>query len=180
MPFQFKLSKRLAISHAVFAAGVLTLLACTPDRSIVGPAPTDAPGVPIESLLTQKNFGPGDRVKVIKGTLNVRTAATITGTLLGTQVVANLGTIIGGPVFDTTGDKLWRWKVDFDQGADGWAADYYLTLVSATPVASVAVEPASVSVLIGNTAQLAASVKDSLGNVLTGRVITWTSRNTPP
>jgi len=44
-------------------------------------------------------------------------------------------------------------------------------------VASVAVSPATGSLLVGNTLTLAASPKDAGGNVLTGRVITWTSSN---
>ena len=45
------------------------------------------------------------------------------------------------------------------------------------PVASVTVSPASASVDAGGTQQLAATTKDADGNVLTGRVVTWTSSN---
>jgi len=49
--------------------------------------------------------------------------------------------------------------------------------VANVPVASVTISPASASVLVGGTAQLAATTKDSAGNVLTGRTITWASGN---
>ena len=45
------------------------------------------------------------------------------------------------------------------------------------PVASVSVTPASSSLLIGATAQLSAVTRDASNNVLTGRVITWSSSN---
>lgn len=45
-------------------------------------------------------------------------------------------------------------------------------------VASVAVDPASASGTVGQTGQFTAILKDANGNVLTGRVVTWTSSNT--
>jgi uncharacterized protein YjdB len=47
--------------------------------------------------------------------------------------------------------------------------------VALAPVASVAVTPASVSLIVGGTQQLSAVTKDSAGNVLTGRTVTWAS-----
>jgi len=43
------------------------------------------------------------------------------------------------------------------------------------PVAWVSISPASASVAAGGTVQLAATTKDSAGNVLTGRTVTWAS-----
>jgi len=43
------------------------------------------------------------------------------------------------------------------------------------PVASVVVSPAAASVTLGQTVQLAATLKDSIGNPLNGRSITWSS-----
>src|SRR3989454_1012509 len=50
--------------------------------------------------------------------------------------------------------------------------------VTNVPVASVTVSPASGSVTVGATVQLAAVTKDAAGNVLTGRTGTWSSSNT--
>jgi uncharacterized protein YjdB len=50
--------------------------------------------------------------------------------------------------------------------------------VTAVPVASVTVSPASSSVTAGQTVQLSATLKDSAGNALTGRVVTWASSAT--
>jgi len=49
--------------------------------------------------------------------------------------------------------------------------------VRIVPVATVAVSPASASVQVGGTVQLTAVTKDSVGNTLTGRTITWASSN---
>src|SRR5207244_12023533 len=45
------------------------------------------------------------------------------------------------------------------------------------PVASVAGSPASASVPVGQTVQLAATPKDANGNALSGRTVTWASSN---
>ena len=45
----------------------------------------------------------------------------------------------------------------------------------AVPVATVTVSPASAAILVGGKAQLAAAARDSAGNVLIGRVVTWAS-----
>src|SRR5437879_7811056 len=46
------------------------------------------------------------------------------------------------------------------------------------PVASVTVSPAAASIAISGTRQLSAVTKDSAGNTLTGRVVTWGGSNT--
>src|SRR5882762_601660 len=43
------------------------------------------------------------------------------------------------------------------------------------PVASVTVAPTSATLAVGGTQQMAATVKDASGNLLTGRTVSWTS-----
>ena len=50
--------------------------------------------------------------------------------------------------------------------------------VAGAPVATVTVTPASASVQAGQTVQLTATLKDANGNILTGRVVSWSSNNT--
>jgi len=50
--------------------------------------------------------------------------------------------------------------------------------VTLVPVATVSVSPAPASVAVGQTVQLSATTRDPNGNVLTGRVVTWSSNNT--
>lgn len=49
--------------------------------------------------------------------------------------------------------------------------------VSPAPVAQVQVAPATVSLGVGATATLQATLRDAAGNVLTGRTVTWSSAN---
>ena len=50
--------------------------------------------------------------------------------------------------------------------------------VTLVPIASVTVAPTTLSLVVGQTGPLTATVKDANGNVLTGRTVTWTSGNT--
>src|SRR6266705_1862852 len=59
------------------------------------------------------------------------------------------------------------------EGKSGTSA---VTVTAApVPVASVTMSPATASVFVGQTTQLAATPKDANGNTLTGRTITWAS-----
>ena len=49
--------------------------------------------------------------------------------------------------------------------------------VTAIPVASVTVALASISLTVGQTTQATPTVRDASGNVLTGRLVTWTTSN---
>jgi len=49
------------------------------------------------------------------------------------------------------------------------------TAGSTAPVASVTVSPASVSLVVGGTQALTATLRDANGNILTGRTVTWVS-----
>src|SRR5213079_2942857 len=50
--------------------------------------------------------------------------------------------------------------------------------ITTIPVASVTVSPTTASVPVGATRQFTAVTKDSAGNTLTGRGVTWASSNT--
>jgi uncharacterized protein YjdB len=50
--------------------------------------------------------------------------------------------------------------------------------VTVAPVATVSVSPASTSVAVGGSVQLAVTLRDASGNVLSGRVVTWSSNAT--
>jgi PKD repeat protein len=71
------------------------------------------------------------------------------------------GTAVGGPVTITA----------TSEGKTGTSA----VTVTPVPVASVAVTPATASIVVGTTVQLTAIPKDANGNPLTGRTVTWQS-----
>jgi uncharacterized protein YjdB len=49
--------------------------------------------------------------------------------------------------------------------------------VTPAPVANVVVTPSAPNVTAGQTVQLTATLTDAAGNVLTGRVVQWSSNN---
>src|SRR3989441_652755 len=57
------------------------------------------------------------------------------------------------------------------EGQSGTAA----IAVTSVPVATVAVTPASATIQVGQTQQLAATLKDASGNTLSGRAVSWSS-----
>jgi len=61
--------------------------------------------------------------------------------------------------------------------SEGRTASASLT-VSQASVASVTVAPSTGSVTVGGTLQLAATLRDAAGNVLSGRSVSWSSSNT--
>ena len=94
-----------------------------------GPVPTPTPiisGTPTPTPILGTNPANaqglyiGSRIKTAY-TVNIRETAG--GTIKGYQYTSAQGTVIDGPV--TAGIYVW-WKVDFDSGADGWAAGRYL------------------------------------------------------
>ena len=74
-------------------------------------------------------FSLNDRVQVSNGPLNVRSAASTAGTLLGTQANGILGTVTAGPT--AQGGYNW-WNVNYDSGADGWSVEDYLVKYTPT------------------------------------------------
>jgi uncharacterized protein YjdB len=68
-------------------------------------------------------------------------------------------------------------SVSITAASEGQSAASAIT-VSPPPVATVSVSPASPSIQVGATVQLSAVTRDANNNVLTGRVVTWSSSNT--
>ncbi|MEK7201314.1 MAG: Ig-like domain-containing protein, partial [Patescibacteria group bacterium] len=85
---------------------------------------------------TSVKFAINDRVQVFGtgGTgLNVRSCASITCSLQGTQPDNALGTVIGGPTY---ADGFQWWNVDYDTGADGWGVEDFLQKYTSPPSGS--------------------------------------------
>src|SRR5207302_3427138 len=59
------------------------------------------------------------------------------------------------------------------------AAAFAVSTAAPASVASVTVTPSPVSLAVGSTQQLTATLRDASGNVLTGRVVSWSSSNLP-
>lgn len=94
-------------------------------------------------------FSVGDRVQVTSGTLNVRSTPSTSGTLLGSQAVGVLGTVVGGP---TSANGYTWWNINYDSGADGWSVEDNLTKTTTptptptpAPTATLSANPPSIT-----------------------------------
>jgi uncharacterized protein YjdB len=124
-------------------------------------SPTTAslhPGQTVQLTATPKDAGGTPLTgRTVTWTTSDATIATVNATGLVTAVAA------GGPVTITA----------TSEGKTGTSA----VTVSPTPVATVTVTPPSPSIVLGTTVQLTATPKDSNGNTLTGRTVTWATGN---
>jgi len=77
-------------------------------------------------------FSTNDRMKVASD-VNVRSSASVSAPLLGSQIAAALGTVIGGPTY---ADGYWWWQINYDINPDGWSIENSIDL---PPVISGAV-----------------------------------------
>jgi len=96
------------------------------------------------------------------------------------------GTVSGSGAY-TAGQSAGRYRVIADQRGGSLADTSAVTITTMpppppppppVPVVSVTVSPASTGLVVGQTAQLSVTTKDSAGNVLIGRTITWGSSST--
>jgi hypothetical protein len=81
------------------------------------PAPAPAPTPPSSEQRVEVSFD---------GELNVRSAAGLSGSILGTHAGGAQGTVVAGP---TSADGYSWIKVDYDSGADGWSLASSLTFI---------------------------------------------------
>ena len=101
---------------------------------------------------------------------NVLTGRTITWTS-GTNSIATVSSsgVVTGVAAGT---------VLITATSEGRSASATVTVTQPVPVATVTVTPSDATISVGQTRTLTAVTKDASGNVLTGRVVTWTSSNT--
>ena len=85
---------------------------------------------------------------------------------------AATGGAISGSGAYTAGQTSGNYRVIAQQNG-GSLADTAVVTVAVVPVASVTVSPATASLTVGQTVQLAATPRDANGSALAGRVVTW-------
>src|SRR5947199_1018619 len=90
---------------------------------------------------------------------------------------ASGGTIPAAGLY-TAGQTAGPYHVAATQSSGGTLTDTAAVSITTIPVASVTVSPTTASLPVGATRQFSAVTKDSAGNILTGRVVTWASSNT--
>jgi hypothetical protein len=179
MPHPFQFTRRLAsfgaLLGAVLAFGCSDAPTAAADTAL-RPASLDP------SLAISTSAAVGQRI-ITDRYVQVFALPSRSATVIGTQRDHVYGRVVEGPSAVTMTEPYPLFRIDFDAGTDGWALGAYLSLTAAPPptttvaVATVTVSPASASVLAGGTVQLSATTRSGTGEILTGRVVTWTTSN---
>src|SRR2546426_3763 len=166
MTFKHKLSSRLALlkDRVVLAslAGLVTaaIVACELPVRATDPGSTIADLLVSPKILTLRQNATADFTAV--GFMSTGDSASMAGRLSGTVGSNGLATGAGTGSATITATS---------EGKSGTAT----ITVTNVPVATVTVAPTSANLQTGQTVQLTATARDASGNVLSGRVITWSS-----
>ncbi len=89
---------------------------------------------------------------------------------IGIQEAGAKGRIVGGPIPGTKGGRVW-WKVDFDNGVDGWLVSSVITSTgsgSGIPVATASLAASPSAIAAGGSATLAWSSANATSCTGTG------------
>src|SRR5947199_230723 len=151
----------------------VTATATSPSTAVAGSAVVKNPGP-----LSQIVLNPTTAFAVVGGTVQFTSyGKRKNGDSVAVSVVyAATGGNVSATGLYTAGRSSGSYSVIVSQSR-GTLADTALVSISAVPVASGTVSPAAASLTAGQTVQLAAVTRDSAGDVLTGRTVTWTTTN---
>jgi len=183
MTFKHKLSSRLALLKDRVVLASLAVLVTAAIVACELPVRAVDPGSTIADLLVSPK------------TLTLRQNATADFTAVAFMSTGDTATVAvswsvasGGTMIDTSsngkrhyghykaGPNPGQYRV-VANGTPGAVSDTAIVTVTLAPVSALSVAPTAVTILAGATAQLQATTTDSLGNVLTGRAVTWASNN---
>src|SRR2546426_444094 len=168
MTFKHKLSSRLALlkDRVVLAslAGLVTaaIVACELPVRATDPGSTIADLLVSPKILTLRQNATADFTAV--GFMSTGDSASMAGRLSGTVGSNGLATGAGTGSATITATS---------EGKSGTAT----ITVTNVPVATVTVAPTSANLQTGQAVQLTATARDASGNVLSGRVFTWSSNS---
>lgn len=174
MTFKHKLSRRLALLKDVAVLTAAVVAACEK------PVLTSSTGL----------GGTVSQVVVVPKTVTLQASQTVDLMAVGftsagdTASISVSWTATGGSFVDTTstgGRHYALYKAAVNTGTykvfahtdPGAYADSAIVTVSNVPVASVVVTPSSAALVVGALVQLTATPRDSAGNALAGRVVSW-------
>ena len=159
----------------------------TTQVAATAPAAATATNTTTSGSSTVKNRGPLTKVILTPVTAAVLAGGTLQyaaygrrkngdSTSVNVVYAASGGTITAAGLY-TAGQTAGPYHVAATQSSGGTLTDTAAVTITNTPVASVTVSPTTASLQAGATRQFSAVIKDSAGNTLTGRVVTWASSN---
>ena len=160
----------------------------TAQLAAMAPAAATTANTTASGSSTVKNRGPLTKVILSPVTASVLTGGTLQyaaygrrkngdSTSINVLYAASGGTITAAGLY-TAGQTAGPYHVAATQSSGGTLTDTAAVTITTIPVASVTVSPTTASVPVGATRQFTAVTKDSAGNTLTGRGVTWASSNT--
>ena len=143
--------------YGAAALGTASIVVLGPVATVTltGPVTTVEVGLSTRLTATTLDAAGVQQARAITFTSSNPTVATVSATGLVTALSAGSTTITAA--------------------SEGRSATFALTTFVPTPVATVTLNSTSQLVAQGNTFQLTATLRDSVGGPITGRVITWTS-----
>src|SRR5438445_128520 len=142
--------------------------------NVVAPAPVPVTSVSVALSNSSLNIG-----QTANATATTRDASgnVLTGRVIGwSSSNTNVATISSAGVVTAVAAGSTN-IIATSEGQTG-SAPLTVNAPPPVPVASVSVSPATSTVAIGQTQQLTATLRDANNNVLTGRLIAWSSNNT--
>ena len=161
------------------AAGSATIVATSEGKSgsaaitVTNPAPAPVASVTVSPSTASLTVGQG--VKLVATTKD-SAGATLTGRAITWSSSAPSIASVDSTGYVTAVAAGSATITATSEGKSGTAA-ITVAAPAPAPVASVTVTPSSAALSAGQGVQLQATTKDSAGNVLTGRTITWTTSN---
>ncbi|HUM00605.1 MAG TPA: Ig-like domain-containing protein, partial [Mycobacterium sp.] len=179
MPFTHKLPRRLALlKDLAWGVPVVLLLSC------------ELPLATITAALDQITLSPTSKMVRVNQTTSI--AALITNatgsTIVGPTVSFRVHGTSGGQIAstaDSASRKVCHYQASATPGLDtviasleSGAADTAVIQVTQMPVAAVQLWPTVATVSIGTTIPFIVNLRDSLGNAVSGRGVTWRSTAT--
>ena len=152
--------------------GATTITATSEGQS--GTATVSVTTVPVASVTvspTTVSMQAGQTVQLTATPKDANGTALSSRTVTWASSNVGVATVSGGVVSGVTAGSVAITATSEGQSGTATAS------VTAVPVASVSVSPATASVQAGQTVQLTATPKDVSGNALSGRTVTWASSN---
>src|SRR5213082_1098510 len=182
MPFSYKLAYRLARLKNLVVGGA-AVVAATVMLSCEVPIRSTAPEATVDQLIILPNAVTlqlnqvQDFMAVGLNAAGDTTPSSVTWTVTGVTLTDMCSS--GGRHYGRYhGGACGSFRVSATSHPDGTTGNAAVTVAGCpTPVASVTVTPTAPTVQVGQTVQLTAAPKDSNGNPLSGRVITWSTDN---
>lgn len=180
MPFMHKLSRRLALlKDLAWVIPACAFLSCE-----LPVQPSDNPLGPSRLVLSPQS----KMIRVNQTTSVAAQAQTTTGSAVVIAVTFRVHGTAGGQILTTVDSASWklcRYQSFATSGVDtvfatlaSGIADTAVIQVTPMPVTAMTLTPATATVSLGGTAPFSANLRDSLGNTLAGRAVTWRSTAT--